>query len=129
MTLGLGTLTFTATGIVRLGFVPDPPTQNINLNADGIAIIGLNGEFKVCAIDENGDEVTDVDVEITSLVAIKNNGDTVLLDDLPEFPVSTVEGCVTFNGITLNKTGAYRLVVNGEFESLKFNVRPAKKER
>lgn len=120
-----GTLTFTATGIVPFGFFPDPPTQNLNLDAAGITTLDT---FEVCTVDENGDLVTGFEADITSLAAIKNNGDPVILGDVILGSTDTVTGCLTFTGVTINKTGAYRLVVNGEFVSLKFNVRPKKKK-
>ena len=68
--------------------------------------------------------------EITSLIAIKNNGDPVFLGGVDHLPdVTDAGGCLVFEDVTINKTGAYRLVVDGEFVSLKFNVRPEKKKK
>jgi hypothetical protein len=124
--LGVGTLTFTATGIVPFGFVPDPPSQNINL--DAVTEIATIDTFEVCTVDEYGDPIEGFEVEITDLIAIKNNGDPVILGNVILGSTDENTGCLEFAGVTINKTGAYRLVVNGEFESLKFNVRPAKKK-
>ncbi len=118
---GTGVLTFSATAIVPFEFEPDPPSETVYMvEATGIATID---DFSVCAVGRVEG------AEIETMVAIKNNGDPVELGGTLNLPVTTgSDGCYHFSGVTLNKTGAYRLVVNGDFESLKFNVRPPSKK-
>jgi hypothetical protein len=126
--LGVGTLTFNATGIVPLAFSVDPGDANLGDGGDLLKAVLLDKDgdlIEVCAVDGNGDPVTSFEGTVT-LTAIKNNGDPVDLENAG--PISLVDGCATFENLTIDKTGAYRLVANGEFESLKFNVRPAKKK-
>lgn len=120
VTLGVGTLTFTATGLVPLVFVPDPPTGGsvIYTNAEGIATFP---DFQVCAKPRTAG------VSITSLQAVTNNGTPKNLDQLPAGPwVTGTDGCLTFSGVTINGTGAFHLMANGQYTSQKFNVKPGK---
>ncbi len=128
-------LPFTATGLVPLIFVDDPPTDDLNLGNMGDPETATLDDFYVCTAPATAG------FDITSLVAVKNNGDPVELGNLPGGPPpdplgttaplttgdSPPDGCVSFSGVTINKTGAYRLVANGVFESLKFNVRPLRR--
>ncbi len=122
---GTGVLTFTAEAIDPY-FDPEPPSGDLKLNDQGTAKLEnwkYGFQFKVCAVPG---------FEITSLVAVKNNGDPVTLGELPDPPdgpwiIADDEDCFPFPNVTINKTGAYRLVVNGEYMSQKFNVRPYKK--
>jgi hypothetical protein len=119
-------IVFKVTVTVPLVFYPDPPNGDIYIDAEsGVATLG---NFSVCT-----DPAT-AGVEITSLVAVKNNGDPVELTNLPPKSWITLgDGCFPFwdseteIGAQINKTGAYRLVANGDFESRKFNVRPPRK--
>jgi hypothetical protein len=119
VTLGTGTLTFTAVGIIPFYFDPDPPTGDFKLGDDGLATFN---DLKVCGTPGS---------EITSLEALKNNGEPTTFGGLPTLPVTipttpNEDGnyCYTFSGLTLDKTGAYRIVVNGEDSSQKINVKP-----
>jgi hypothetical protein len=119
VTLGTGNLTFTAIGLIPFSFVPDPPTGDFNLGEDGLATFE---PLMVCGSPG---------AEITSLEAVKNNGTPTTFGGLPPMPVYTsttpdADGnfCYTFTGLTLDKTGAYRIVVNGEDESKKINIKP-----
>ena len=116
--LGADTLVFTATGRVPLVFVPDPPTGTIYTDANGIATFP---DFQVCA------DPRTPGIAITSLDAATNNGTYKHLDNLPAMPwVTGSNGCLTFSGLTINGTGAFHLVANGLYGSLKFNVKPGK---
>ena len=64
---------------------------------------------------------------ITSLDVVTNNGTYKNLGNLPALPVVTgTSGCFTFSGVTINGTGAFRMVANGQYMSQKFNVKPGK---
>jgi hypothetical protein len=116
--LGADTLVFTANGIVPLYFNPDPPTGTIYTNSSGIATFP---DFQVCT------NPSTPGIPITSLEAVTNNGTYKSLDNLPTLPVVTgSDGCYTFHLVTINGTGAFRLVVNGQYTSQKFNVKPGK---
>ena len=82
------------------------------------------GFITVCVGDAEFPDDSLDGTDIT-LEAIKNNGDPV---DLVGGTVEIIDGCAIFDQLTIDKTGAYRLVANGEFESVKFNVRPARKK-
>ncbi len=119
--LSIGSLTFTAIGVLPLTFDPDPPQSldGFKLGSDGVTEFA---PLKVCGTPGT---------QITSLQAVKNNGEPVTFGGLPPLPVTipnTPEPdgsfCYTFTGLTLNKTGAYRIVVNGQVESKKINVKP-----
>jgi hypothetical protein len=125
VTLSIGSLTFTAIGVLPLTFRPDPPTGDFKLGSDELAHFD---DLRVCGTPGT---------EITSLEAVKNNGTPVTFGGLvgdQELPVAIPttpdpklgDGsfCYTFENLTLDKTGAYRIVVNGEVESLKINVKP-----
>ena len=114
------TLVFTATGTVPLTFVPDPPTggNTIYTDASGIATFP---DFQVCA------NPLTAGAPITSLDVVTNNGTYKNLGNLPALPVVTgTSGCFTFSGVTINGTGAFRMVANGQYMSQKFNVKPGK---
>jgi len=123
--LEVGTLTFTADGLVPLYFDPDPPYESfIYTDANGVAHLD---PFYVCSAVDG--------TVITSIEFIKNNGDPVDVVGLPVFstgavvtdePQSDGSFCRTFSNITIDKTGAYRLVANGTFTSQKINVKPGK---
>jgi hypothetical protein len=139
--LGSGELTFTAVGAVPLEF--RPPPGDITMEEDGFATLT---EFQVCTV---GGAVEGI--PINDIKAVTNNGSWVELRlDGGEFPdgdqtIQTgPDGCYTFGGedgpeLRINKTGAYRLVVNpvfndrdkvidGDGQSIKFNVRPLNKK-
>ena len=128
VTLTEGTLQFAAFGTVTLFFDPQP--QDVTVDAGGRATLT---PFEVCTSPSTGGVV------ITNVVAVRNNGSFVeLTQTKPGWPTTTGgDGCAPFTGVEINKTGAYRLVVNpvlnaqgkvveGAAESLKFNVRPLK---
>ena len=118
------TLVFTANGRVPLYFNPDPPSGNVlYTNADGVA--SFDPPFMVCT------DPTAAGVAINTLEAVTNNGTYKSLGGLPAFPVYTVsdpghddDGCFTFAGVTIDGTGAFHLVANGQYSSAKFNVKP-----
>jgi len=120
--LGVATLTFTATGIVPLEFVPDPPTPDRYLDATtGKATLD---NFSVCT--KTTPRIAGV--AITTLVAVNNNGTFKSLGGLPTFPVVTgSDGCYLFSGVTIDGTGTFRLLANGQYMSRKFNIRPPRK--
>jgi len=116
--LGADTLVFTATGRVPLVFVPDPPTGTIYTDANGMATFP---NFQVCANPRTPG------IAITSLDAVTNNGTYKGLGNLPKMPLLTgTTGCYTFSSVTVNGTGAFHLLANGVYSSLKFNVKPGK---
>jgi hypothetical protein len=121
--LGIGTLTFTAFGRVSLWFEPDPPQPDV-IYIDASTGTATIPTFSVCAGYDG--------IAITSIEFIKNNGDPVEVVGLPGFPVETNDedpaGCYTFSDVTIDKTGAYRKLANGEFMSLKLNVKPPSKK-
>ncbi len=120
VTLGVGQLTFTTTGLVTLVFVPDPPTggNTIYTDANGIATFP---DFQLCA------DPRAAGAPITSLEAVTNNGAYKTLGSLPAMSwVTGTAGCFTFSGVTINGTGAFHLLANDQYTSRKFNVKPGK---
>jgi hypothetical protein len=123
--LEVGRLTFTAFGRVTLWFEPDPLVPDV-INIDASTGTAEIPEFSVCAGYDG--------VAITDIEFIKNNGDPVDVTGLDVLPVETNDeyraGCYTFalGDLTIDKTGAYRIVANGEFTSQKFNVKPPLKQ-
>jgi hypothetical protein len=113
------TLVFTATGLVPLYFKPDPPTVTSTDYTSGVYTFPA---FSVCA------DPPTPDVPVTSLEAVTNNGSWKNLGgDLPNFPTSTgANGCLTLTNVTLDGTGAFKLVANGIYYSKKFNLKPQK---
>jgi len=126
--LSIGKLTFTAIGVVPLEFTVQPGDALV----DAVTGWATLAPVTVCTVDG---QVEGIPVE--SILAVRNNGSFVELTG-EAFPQNTGEdGCVTFESLMINKTGAYRLILNpvtndrdkvvdGEDESAKFNVRPAK---
>jgi len=130
--LVVGKLTFTAIGVVPLEFTEPQPEDVFVDAATGWATLT---PVTVCTV---GEPVDGIPVE--KVVAVRNNGSFVELTG-EAFPQNTgengEEGCVTLESLKINKTGAYRLILNpvtndrekvvdGEDESSKFNVRPPK---
>jgi hypothetical protein len=126
--LVVGKLTFTAIGIVPLEFTVQPEDVFVD-ESTGLAALT---PVTVCTV---GGQVEGIPVDL--IVAVRNNGSFVELTG-EAFPQYTDDsGCVTFESLKINKTGAYRLILNpvtnnrdkvvdGEGESSKFNVRPSK---
>jgi hypothetical protein len=130
VTLGTGVLTFSAIGPVPLEFTQQPEDV---FGFDGTPI--TLSPVTICTV---GDLINGIPV--TSIVAVKNNGSFVDLtgESYPQYtggPPDNEDGCITFDTLQINKTGAYRLVVNPDFNdrgkvvggdafSEKFNVKP-----
>jgi hypothetical protein len=131
--LGIDTLTFTAIGIVPFYFDPDPPTGEFKMSDFGDENLAEFDDLKVCGSPG---------AVIESLEAVRNNGaptefGIILEEGQDPVPVRSIlpvsidtapdeDGnfCYPFSGLTLDKTGAYRIVVNGADESKKFNIKP-----
>jgi len=124
--VGKGEITFRAYVPVPLIFFREP--TDVMMDSDGL--LATLSEFVVCS------DPRVEGVEISDIKAVNNNGSWVELSGFSR--VYTDEsGCVTFTDLQINKTGAYRLVVNpvydsrdkvvdGDAESEKFNVKPFK---
>jgi hypothetical protein len=130
--LWIGKLTFTAIGFVPLEFTEPQPED---VFVDAVTGWATLKSVTVCTVGELVDGIP-----VDSILAVRNNGSFVRLtgEEFPQYTGQTGEnGCVTFESLKINKTGAYRLILNpvlnlrdkvvdGEDESSKFNVRPSK---